>query len=89
MLNSIDAALIIGISLPTLIMATRIKRPPFRVLTVLLSAFLLFHGLYHLTGSLGTLAGYDWLGDVSDTVFEPFGWLFFFAFAAYLGRKSA
>jgi len=87
LLNTLDAVLIIGISIPCIYMASRIRQPTLRLTTVLLAGFLLFHGLYHVTGALGTLNGLGYLGASSDLFFEPVGWILFFAFAVYFARR--
>jgi hypothetical protein len=88
-LNVIDALLILAISLPTFYIATKVKQSKLRLLTLLLTGFLIFHGLYHATAALGTLPGLDTLGTLSDLFFEPLGWLIFLLFAVYLARYSA
>ena len=87
-LNAIDAALVIGIAVPSLFLARRIKQPKLRLLTGLLSGFLLIHGLYHATFALGAAYELDLLGSASDIVVEPLGWLLFLVFAVFLLRYS-
>ncbi|MDV3293950.1 MAG: hypothetical protein LYZ70_06735 [Nitrososphaerales archaeon] len=89
MLNILDAALIIGVALPSLYMATRVNQPKLRILTILLSSFLIFHGLYHATSALGTLGGLGFLGYASDVFFEPFGYLLLLFFAVYYWRSAS
>jgi hypothetical protein len=86
LLNSIDALMILAISIPTFLIAMRVKQGRLRLLTVLLTAFLIIHGLYHLTSAIGSIPGFDILGALSDLFFEPLGWLMFLAFAVYLAR---
>ena len=88
LLNLFDAAIIIGIAVPTLYMATKVKQPKLRMLTILLASFLVVHGLYHGAAALGTLPGLDIVGISSDLLIEPIGWLIFFAFAVYFLRNS-
>ncbi len=88
MLNALDAVLIIGVAIPCLLMAFKVKQPKLRLLTALLSLFLLLHGSYHGLAALGTLAGFDAVGQLSDLVVEPLGWAIFLAFAVYLWRYS-
>jgi hypothetical protein len=86
LLNLFDAVLIIGISLPTLVIAVKVKQPRLRLLTSLLTGFLIVHGVYHLTAAAGAVQGLDVLGQVSDLVIEPIGWLVFLVFAVFLVR---
>jgi len=88
LLNLFDAVVIIGISVPTLYMATRVKQPKLRLLTILLASFLVVHGLYHGAAALGSLPGLDILGTASDLLIEPISWVIFFAFAVYFLRNS-
>ena len=83
-----DALLIIGVAIPCLYMATKVKQSSLRLLTSLLSLFLLVHGAYHATAALGPLPGLGALGELSDLVVEPLGWVLFFLFAVYLVRYS-
>lgn len=87
LLNSINALLIIGVSLPTLYMASKIKKRPLKALTLLISSFLFFHGVYHLSAALSTLQGLGQLGLWSDAVFEPLSWFLFLLFAVYFARR--
>ena len=87
-LNAVDALLTIGVAIPCLYMATRLKQPNLRLLTFLLSGFLLVHGVYHATSVLGALPGLDVLGELSDLVVEPLGWVLFLLFAVFLVRYS-
>ncbi|MDA4126773.1 MAG: hypothetical protein OK452_06195 [Thaumarchaeota archaeon] len=88
LLNLFDAAIIIGIAVPTLYMASKVKQPKLRMLTIILASFLVVHGLYHAAAALGSLPGLDIVGISSELVIEPIGWLLFFAFAVYFFRKS-
>ena len=88
LLNVFDAVLIIGIAIPSIYMASKIGQRKLRVLTLLLAAFLVLHGLYHFTAALGSLGGLSVLGTLSDEFVEPLGWLVFFAFTVYFSRSS-
>ncbi len=88
MLNTLDAVLIIGVGIPCLVMALRVKQPKLRLLTALLSIFLLVHGSYHGLAALGTTGGFDAVGQLSDLIVEPVGWAIFLVFAFYLWRYS-
>lgn len=88
LLNLFDAAIIIGIAVPTLYMATRVKQQKLRMLTILLASFLIVHGFYHGAAALGSVPGLDIVGISSDLLIEPIGWLLFFAFAVYFLRNS-
>jgi hypothetical protein len=88
LLNLFDAVIIIGVAVPTLYMATKVKQPKLRMITILLASFLVVHGLYHGAAALGSLSGLDILATASDLVIEPVGWIIFFAFAVYFLRNS-
>jgi len=87
-LNTFDAAIILGISIPTAFMASKVSRPPLRTLSLLLASFLAIHGLYHLAEALQGLPSLAILGDLSDVVIEPVGWLLLFAFMVYFSRRG-
>lgn len=89
LLNLFDAVIIVGIAVPTLYMAIKVRQPKLRMITILLASFLVVHGLYHGAAALGTLPGLNALGLSSDLLIEPVGWLVFFAFAVYFLRNSA
>jgi hypothetical protein len=88
LLNLFDAVIIIGIAVPTLYMAAKVKQPKLGMITILLASFLVVHGLYHGAAALGSLPGLDILGTASDLLIEPIGWIIFFAFAVYFLRNS-
>ena len=77
-----------GIALPTAYMATKIGHRKLRLLTILLAAFLVLHGAYHLTAAVGGLTGLDYVGIFAETVVEPLSWVFFLAFSVYFLRNS-
>jgi len=62
-------------------MARMVATPVLRRLSVLLSSFLLFHGIYHLTEAVGAYTGSQVFSLLSDAIFEPLGWLLFLLFA--------
>lgn len=88
MLNAFDAIIVLGVAVPSLYMATRVRQPSLRTLTVLLASFLAFHGLYHALSALGTIPGLDLLGTAGELFFGPFGYLLLFAFAVYFARRT-
>jgi hypothetical protein len=88
LLNSFDAAIILGVSFPTIFMASRISKAPLRNLSLVLSSFLLVHGLYHLGEALGTFDSLSFLGSLSDAIIEPAGWVLLFAFMVYYTRRG-
>ncbi len=87
-LNVLDAALIIGIALPSMYIAARIPQRKLRLLTSLLAGFLAVHGLYHVTAALGGVAGFEFFGTLADQVVEPLSWILFLSFAVYFARKT-
>jgi hypothetical protein len=88
LLNVFDAAVVLGISFPAIFMASKISGPPLRNLSLLLSSFLLVHGLYHLAEALATFDALSYFGVLSDAVVEPAGWALLFVFMVYYGRRG-
>jgi hypothetical protein len=88
LLNTFDAAVVLGVSFPAIFMASKISRPPLRNLSLLLSSFLLVHGLYHLVEALATFDALSYLGALSDAVVEPAGWVLLFVFMVYYSRRG-
>jgi hypothetical protein len=88
LLNSFDAAIILGVSFPTIFMASKISKAPLRNLSLLLSSFLLVHGFYHLAEALATFDSLSFFGSLSDVIIEPAGWLLLFAFMVYYTRRG-
>jgi len=88
LLNTFDAAIILGVSAPVFVMASKISKAPLRNLSLLLSSFLAVHGLYHLAEALATLQDYSIFGSLSDVIIEPAGWLLLFAFMVYYARRG-
>jgi hypothetical protein len=86
-LNLFDAVIIIGVSLPTLYISTRIKLPTIRILFGLLAAFLVVHGLYHLTYFLGDYTNSDAVV-FGNEILQPLSYMFLFAFAAYFAKRG-
>jgi hypothetical protein len=86
-LNLFDAVIIIGIALPTLYISTQIKLRPVRILFGLLSAFLVVHGLYHLTYFLGDYTNSDAVV-FGDEILQPFSYLLLFGFAVYFAKRG-
>jgi hypothetical protein len=87
-LNTFDAAIILGTCAPVLVMASKISKEPLRNLSLLLSSFLVVHGLYHLAEALASFQDYAILGTLSDVIIEPAGWLLLFAFMVYFSRRG-
>ena len=88
-LNSIDAVVILGVSVPALMMATRVKVPRLRTLAILLASFFVLHGLYHFVGLLNNLYGLGLYDFLSDGFLEPLSYLLLVLFAVYLYRSGA
>jgi hypothetical protein len=86
-LNLFDAVIIIGISLPTLYISTKIKVGPVRILFGLLSAFLVVHGLYHLTYFLGDYTGSNAVV-FGNEILQPLSYMFLFGFAVYFAQRG-
>jgi hypothetical protein len=88
LLNAFDAAVVLSVSAPAMLMASKISRPPLRNLSLLLSSFLLVHGVYHFVEALATFDALSYLGALSDAVVEPAGWALLFAFMVYYSRRG-
>ena len=88
LLNAFDAAIILGVSVPSVFMASKISKAPLRNLSVLLSSFLVAHGLYHLAEALSSVQGLSVFGTLSDVAIEPAGWLLLFVFVVYFSRRG-
>jgi hypothetical protein len=88
LLNTFDAAIVLGVSFPAIFMSSKISRAPLRNLSLLLSSFLLVHGLYHLAEALATFDALTSLGYLSDAVIEPAGWALLFVFIVYYSRRG-
>ena|SRR5712664_1254524 len=88
LLNAFDAAIVLGASFPAIFMASRISKAPLRNLSLLLSSFLLVHGLYHLAEALATFDALSSAGVLSDSVIEPAGWALLFVFMVYYSRRG-
>jgi hypothetical protein len=87
-LNAFDAAIILGVSVPTALMASQISKKPLRTLSLLLASFLAVHGLYHLAEALATIDSLSIFGPISDVIVEPASWVLLFAFMAYFARRG-
>ncbi len=82
-LNALNSVLILGVSLPSIYMARRVPIPLLRRLSILLSSFLFFHGIYHLTETFGSYTGLKIFDFLSDAIFEPLGWLLLLLFVVF------
>jgi hypothetical protein len=85
-LNSFDAIVILGVSIPAILVARRINVPRLRLLGTLLALFLVIHGIYHLTAVLSAYYGGDTLDFLSDGFTEPISYLILLAFGVSLYR---
>ena len=86
-LNLFDALIIIGVSLPTLYISTQIKIPTIRILFGLLAAFLVLHGLYHLTYFLGDYTNSDSVV-FGDEILQPLSYMFLFCCSWHTSRRG-
>lgn len=87
-LNLFNALLIIGVSLPTMYMGSKLRLRPLKILYFLLPAFLLLHGLYHLFSFLMDYSESGVFGFVGDLVLQPLGYIILFAFTVYFARRG-
>lgn len=88
LLNASDALLILGVSVPSAVVAMKIPVPRLRVLGLLLASFFVLHGLYHLMGALNEVYGIEVLDFLSDGLLEPVSYLVLIVFGVYLYRTS-
>lgn len=98
-LNLFDAAIVLGVAVPALVMARRVRNPRLGSLGVLLAGFFIVHGAYHglavLSSAYETPAngacacGTGALGFLSEGVAEPISYLVLLAFAVALYRLGA
>ena len=88
LLNAFDAAIILGVSIPSIFMAGRISKQPVRNLSLMLSSFLFVHGLYHISEALATFDSLSFFGPLSDVIIEPAGWVLLFGFMVYFARRG-
>ena len=86
-LHLFDAVIIIGVALPTLYISTKIELKPIGILFGLLSAFLIVHGLYHLTYFLVDFTGSDAI-NFGNVVLQPLSYFILFAFAIYFAKRG-
>ena len=85
-LNAFDAIIILGVAVPSAVMASRVKVPTLRTLGIMLSLFFILHGTYHLFGVLNAMYGGDLLGFLSDGLLEPLSYVVLLVFGVYLYR---
>ena len=89
LLNASDAVLILGVSVPAAVMATRIQVPRLRLLGIMLASFFALHGLYHLIGFLNEAYPMEVLDFLADGLLEPFSYLLLLVFGIYLYRTAS
>jgi len=85
-LNLVDVVLILGVSVPSVVMAMRIKVSRLRTLGILLASFFVIHGIYHLTAVLSAVYGGGVLDFLSDGFVEPLSYLVLLVFGLRLYR---
>ena len=85
-LNSFDAVIILGISVPAIFVARKIQIPKLRFLGTFLALFLAVHGLYHLIDVIGITYGGDLLDFLSDGFTGPLSYLILLVFGISLYR---
>ena|SRR5690348_9852847 len=86
-LNLFNGIIIVGVSAPTLYMASRIKIAPLKVLFGLFSTFLIIHGVYHLFYFLGDFTSSDFI-TAADNALEPVSYLILLGFVIYFARRG-
>ena len=88
-LQSIDSVVILGIAVPSVFMASKIRVPKLRTLSILLASFLTIHGVYHFIALLNTVYSTEVLDFLSDGFVEPISYVVLLIFAIllyWLGR---
>jgi hypothetical protein len=86
-LHLFDAIIIIGVAAPTLYISTKITLKPISILFGLLSAFLIVHGLYHLTYFLADFTGSEAIA-FGNVVLQPLSYVLLFGFAIYFAKRG-
>ncbi len=87
-MNLFNGVIILGVSIPTLYMSSRIGIAPLRVLFALFSIFLILHGLYHFSYFLSDYASSDLIASLDNYFFEPAGYLVLLGFVIYFARRG-
>ena len=85
-LNAFDASIVIGVSVPAVLIARRIQVPKLRLLGTLLALFLVVHGIYHLVDAFSAYYGGDLLDFLSDGFTELISYVILLVFAISLYR---
>ncbi len=83
-LNLGNAIFLIASSTIPLYMAWKVKPSPMKTLSILLTSFILVHGIYHLVAFLEV----ETLELLGEAVIEPLSWLLLFAFSIYYARRG-
>lgn len=96
-LNLFNACIVIGAASSIFYIAFRIRRSEphrkirigsIKVLTLLLGAFLLVHGFYHLFEFYDSSYNSSFAGLLSDSILEPASWAFLAIFSLYFARHA-
>ncbi len=80
-LNLLAWLALFGVGIVPLFIALRVKLLSLRILSLLLGAFALTHGLYHLSEAYS-------LDFLSDVVLEPVSVVFLVSFGLYYSKKG-
>ena len=86
-INALSSALILCVSVPILYIALKVRAPVLRLLSILLSSFLIIHGTYHLSELFEAIYNLQIFGVIADTIVEPASYVLFLAFALYLAHR--
>ena len=81
LLNQVVFVIFVSGAIVPLYLVKKLGRTSFGIMSALLAAFLVFHGLYHFSGSLD-------LDFYSDVVLEPLSTVFLLSFAIYMYKKG-
>lgn len=84
LLNLTNAVFLIAASTIPLYIASKVKPSPLKALSILLTSFILVHGIYHFIAFL-ELEPIELIG---ETVIEPLSWLLFLAFSIYYAKRA-
>lgn len=93
-LNIFDAVIVLGVAVPAVAMAMKIRNVRLRALGALLASFLVVHGVYHGIAAIGGAYGSSTspeglLGFVSEGITEPLSYAVLLIFSVALYRLGA
>ncbi len=84
-LNLANAIFLIASSTIPIYLAFKAKPSPIKTLSLLLSSFIVTHGIYHLIAYIET----ETLELIGELAIEPLSWLFLLTFSIYYAKRAA